>query len=327
MRRRLVVFALLGIMFVSLMFISIANAEDGESFIVYTDRDEYSMGDTVNVFAKATTLLPDGKITLTDVIVYDPLNDTVAEWNGLSVVLSDTNTEVFVGSLTATEAGYYTVDAAATGCILRCFCRFRCWSRMHNIKIVPEGSTHTGEPLVTDTPADLLVYSRGHSPIKNVWLLMVMDENTYNNLASITTTLGVTVPKSDFKLVTTFWLPPYKADPPYPGSYVRYRVSAIKDKIGTTGKVYYAVVPILDEITTAPTAFTLTVNLNTPTQVKVLLLGLGRYNRRSTDCILPFNEGSAYSNSTIVVPELETILLIAAPLSALGLYVIKRKRK
>jgi hypothetical protein len=197
---------------------------------------------------------------------------------------------------------------------------------MENIRIVPSGSTHTGEPLITDTPASLLIYSVGHAPIKNVWLLIIMDENTYDNLVSITTNLSVTVPKTDFNLVTTAWLPPHEADPPYPGSYVQYQVSAIEDKMSTTGEIYFAVVPILDEITTSPTAFTLTVNLNTATEINVLLLGLGRYDEESVDGVLPFNEGTPYSNSSLVVPELGTILLIVASLCALGLYMIKRKR-
>lgn len=328
---RPIIVALLAFTFASLIFASVVNAHEEESFIVYTDKDEYLIGEIVNVFAKATTLLPNGTITVTSVTVYDPLNNTVAEWDDLSIVLSDTETEVFVGSLRALEAGPYTVNATATGCILRCLWKFFCWSQMRNIKIVPEGSVHTGEPLLTDTPANLLIYSTGHSPIENVWLLMVMDEATYNGLDNITTTLGVTVPKSDFELVTTLWLPPFfpdpLTDPPYPGSCVRYRVSAIKDKIGTTGNVYFAVVHILDEITTTPTPFTLTVNLETPTSIRVLLIALGRYNKVPTDCLLPFNEGSPYSNSTLVVPELETILLITAPLCALGVYTIKRRRK
>lgn len=326
-KRQLLFTVLLAVMFASLLSASFVNAHEEESFIVYTDKDEYVIGDIVNVFAKATTILPNETITITSVTVYDPLNNTAAEWDNLSVVLSDTETEVFVGNLKALEAGSYTVNATATGCILRSLWKFFCWSQMRNIKIVPEGSIHTGEPLVTETPANLLIYSTGHSPIENVWLLMVMDEATYNGLDGITTTLGVTVPKSDFELVTTSWLPPFEPDPPYPGSCVRYQVSAIKDKIGTTGKVYFAVVHILDEITTTPTSFTLTVNLETPTSVKVLLIALGRYNKVHTDCLLPFNEGSAYSNSTLVVPELETILLITAPLCALGAYTIKRKRK
>ena len=330
-KRQLLFTVLLAVMFVSLLSASFVNAHEQESFIVYTDKDEYFIGDIVNVFAKATAILPNETITITSVTVYDPLNNTAAEWDNLSVVLSDTETEVFVGNLQALEAGPYTVNATATGCILRCLWTFFCWSQMRNIKIVPEGSVHTGEPLLTDTPANLLIYSTGHSPIENVWLLMVMDETTYNGLDNITTTLGVTVPKSDFKLVTTSWLPPFlpdpSTDPPYPGSYVRYQVSAIKDKIGTTGNVYFAVVHILDEITTTPTHFTLTVNLETPTSVRVLLIALGRYNKVPTDCTLPFNEGSPYSNSTLVVPELETILLITASFCALGVYTIKRKRK
>ena len=326
-KRQLLFIALLAVMFASLLSASFVKAHEEESFIVYTDKDEYFIGDIVSVFAKATTILPNETIAITSVTVYDPLNNTAAEWDNLSIVLSDTETEVFVGSLQALEAGSYTVNATATGCVLRCLWKFFCWSQMRNIKIVPEGSIHTGEPLVTETPANLLIYSTGHSPIENVWLLMVMDETTYNGLDNITTTLGVTVPKLDFELVTTSWLPPFEPDPPYPGSCVRYQVSAIKDKIGTTGNVYFAVVHILDEITTTPTPFTLTVNLETPTSVRVLLIALGRYNKVPPDCLLPFNEGSPYSNSTLVVPELETILLITAPLCALGAYAIRRKRK
>ena len=321
-KRQLLFIALLAVMFASLLSASFVNAHEEESFIVYTDKDEYFIGDIVSVFAKASTILPNETITITSVTVYDPLNNTAVDWDNLSIVLSDTETEVFVGNLQALEAGSYTMNATATGCILRSLWKFFCWSQMRNIKIVPEGSVHTGEPLLTDTPANLLIYSVGHSPIENVWLLIVIDENTYNSLNTITTSLNVTVPKSDFELVTTSWLPPFlpdpSTDPPYPGSCVRYQVSAIRDKIGTTGDLYFTCVHLLDEITTTPTSFTLTVNLNTPTQVKALLLGLGRYDKKTIDCILPFNEGSAYSNSTLVVPELETILLITAPLCALG---------
>ena len=330
-KRQLLATVLLAVAFVGILLLPFVSAHEEESFIIYTDKSEYFVGDIVSVFAKATTILPDETITITSVTVNDPLNNTVVSWDNLSIVLSDTETEVFVGSVQALEAGSYTVNATATGCILRYLWKFFCWSQMRNIKIVPEGSVHTGEPLVTDTPADLLIYSTGHSPIENVWLLMVIDEATYTGLENITTSIGVTVPKSDFKLVTTKWLPPFlpdlSTDPPYPGSCVRYEVSAIKDKIGTTGNVYFAIVHILDEITTTPTPFTLTVNLETPTSIRVLLIALGRYNKFPTDCLLPFNEGSPYSNSTLVVPELETILLITAPICALGVYTIKRKRK
>ena len=326
-KRQLLFTVLLTVMFASLLSASFVKAHEEESFIVYTDKEEYVIGDIVNVFAKATTILPNETITITSVTVYDPLNNTAANWDNLSIVLSDTETEVFVGNLQALEAGPYTVNATATGCIVRSLSKFFVWSQMRNIKIVPEGSVHTGEPLLTDTPANLLIYSVGHSPIENVWLLIVIDENTYNSLNTITMSLGVTVPKSDFELVTTSWLPPFlpdsSTDPPYPGSYVRYQVSAIRDKIGTTGDLYFTSVHLINEITTTPTSFTLTLNLHTPTHVKALLLGLGRYDNN----ILPFDEGSAYSNSTLVVPELETILLLTAPLCALGVYTVKRGRK
>jgi len=128
--------------------------------------------------------------------------------------------------------------------------------------------------------------------------------------------------------VTTSWLPLFSADlsinPPYPGSCVRYQVSAIEDKIGTTGNVYFGCVHLVDEITTTPTAFTLTVNMNTPTNFKVLLIALGRYNKITCTESLPLIDRS---NSTLVIPELETILLITAPFCELGAYTVKRKRK
>lgn len=91
---------------------------NGESFSVFTEYDEYVVGDTVNVYVKADHIDPNETITVTDVVVYDPSNCSAKEWHGLSIVLSDTTTIHYVGSLTVLQEGEYRVWAKGTGCLL-----------------------------------------------------------------------------------------------------------------------------------------------------------------------------------------------------------------
>jgi len=107
--------------------------ETTESFTVYTDKNEYLLGEIVRIYVKANAIDPNQTITVTDIIVYDPANNTVAEWHNLSIVLTDTTTSVYVDSITAEMEGTYTVYAEGTGCPWRLwffwwfFCR-RCWT-------------------------------------------------------------------------------------------------------------------------------------------------------------------------------------------------------
>lgn len=114
--------------------------ETTESFTVYTDKQEYLIGETVNVYVKAESIDPDQNITVTDIVVYGPGNSTVAEWSNLSVVLTDTETPVLVGTLTATLEGEYTVSASALGCPWRLRARwwFWCWFWHPPCNVVPE---------------------------------------------------------------------------------------------------------------------------------------------------------------------------------------------
>jgi len=113
--------------------------EATESFIVYTDKEEYLVGEVVRIYVKAEAIDPNQTITVTDVVVYDPANNTVAEWNNLTIVLTDTTTSVYVDSITAETEGTYTVFAEATGCPWRLwfFWWFFCW-RKWNHNVVPE---------------------------------------------------------------------------------------------------------------------------------------------------------------------------------------------
>jgi hypothetical protein len=180
----------------------------------------------------------------------------------------------------------------------------------HIIQVIPVGSEETGEPRITTSPANLMIFHTGEADIKDVHLLIVIDNSTYEGLGTITTNTSLTISKSDFKLVTVNRLGFGNCE---------YEVSAIKDKLGVGQDVdiYYNFTVFLEKITTSPTYFTLTVNSN-PVRVLVLALGKDRSD--------VFNACSSFSKSTFVIPEPATIFMAVASIAALGAYAYKRKR-
>jgi hypothetical protein len=185
-----------------------------------------------------------------------------------------------------------------------------------------------------------MIFHTGRGPIRNVWLLIVLNKATYDNLDEITIGGSTFMTKADFTLVTAKKIPPTQANSAtgYPGSLCQYEVHAIKDKMDEIGNpVYYGVKFFLDKITTTPTYFTIDVELNAPADLKALILALGRLDEShhvdvGTECVSPkpFNTNSCYSKSTFVVPEIATIALSAAPFAALGAFgirAIKRRKK
>lgn len=215
-------------------------------------------------------------------------------------------------------------------------CQIECGGCAHTIKVIPVDATETGEPLVTGTPANLMIFHTGKGPIKNVWLLIVLNKPTYDNLDEITIDGETFMTKADFTLVTTKDIPPLLPNSAtgYPGTTCQYNVFAIKDKMDEKGNhLYYGVKFFLNKITTMPTHFTLAVKLTAPADLKALILALGRYDSNlNIDCIRPqpFNRCSSFSKSTFVVPEIGTIVLSAAPFAALGAFgisMVKRRKK
>jgi hypothetical protein len=126
-----------------ILLVPLAGADETtESFIVYTEKEEYVIGEPVNIYVRAEAIDPNQTITVTDVIVYDPSNVSIIEWHNISIVLTDTTTPEYVGTVIATTEGEYTVIANATGCpwfIIR-WCRFFCWwwSRCWKRNVIPE---------------------------------------------------------------------------------------------------------------------------------------------------------------------------------------------
>jgi hypothetical protein len=208
------------------------------------------------------------------------------------------------------------------------------------IQVVPVGATETGSPIVTSTPANLIIYHTGQGPITNVWFLIVINEPTYDKLLCITYNGKILLTKSDFKLVTESKIPPEAPNwiTAYPGSECQYEVKAIRSNMNEAknNQLYYALKYILPQITTSPTHFQLAVILSSPAKLKALVLALGTYYPSfkvygpSITCLpicQPFNRNSSFSKSTFVLPEVATLAIIAAPFSALGLYAVKRKKK
>jgi len=127
-----------------ILFVPLASADETtESFTVYTDKQDYIVGEPIHIYVKAEAIDPNQTITVTDVIIYDPNNSSIAEWHNLSIVLTDTTTIEYVGTVIATSEGEYTVSATATGCpwflwtIWRFFCR---WWRRNVIPEIPFGT-------------------------------------------------------------------------------------------------------------------------------------------------------------------------------------------
>jgi hypothetical protein len=207
------------------------------------------------------------------------------------------------------------------------------------IQVIPVGSKSTGTPIVTSTPANLIIFHTGQGPIENVWLLIVINKPTYDKLVSITINGNAFMTQSDFQLVKDKKIPPEapNINTGYPGSLCQYEVSAIKSNMdeAKNNPVYYALKFILSQITTSPSHFTLAVNLSGPASLKALILALGRYdkdNKHGFDPFCqpassPFNRDSSFSKSTFVVPEIATAALTASPFGAFGLYAVKRRRK
>jgi hypothetical protein len=91
--------------------------EASEPFVVFTERKEYFVGELINVYVKVAALDANQTVTVTDVVVFDPNNMSVAEWRGISIVLTSAGETQYIGTVAATSEGNYTVSADATATV------------------------------------------------------------------------------------------------------------------------------------------------------------------------------------------------------------------
>jgi len=201
-----------------------------------------------------------------------------------------------------------------------------------NIRVIPVGGGHTGEPIVTGSPSDLWIFAVGHTPIKNIWFIIVLNDATYSNLVEIDIN-GVTFVPGDFTEIDSTASDAFKIPPDLPLldgvgilSGDKYNAGSLRDKLDANGEsIWYACEDSgIDEITTSPT--TLTVEVDSPgcDDIKALILAVGQYY--PTGATGPFNESTPYSGSTLVVPELSTIILALSSFGAFALYTVKRRK-
>jgi hypothetical protein len=214
------------------------------------------------------------------------------------------------------------------------------------LRVVPVGFVETGEPIVTQSPADLMIYvtDAAKQPLTHVWLLLAINEDTYTYMTKIYTNTSLFFYPADFVNVTETGetkIPPtdpYPSTPTWPGypgceQDEQYQVDAIKSKIGvpTDGNLYYALGDLggstgdpIGPVTTTPQFFRVIVEGAIP-DMKVLVMALGYWPDAPNATPYLLNVHSPFTGSTLIVSEIGTMLLVLAPFSAFGLYKIRRR--
>jgi hypothetical protein len=204
------------------------------------------------------------------------------------------------------------------------------------IRVVPVGSSDTGSAIITGNPASLDFFvTSPQKPASNIWLLLIIDDDTYNNLAQVTLTgtdgPGV-VTKADFAGTPADSKIPAASDTHYVGAtypgcttQTQYQVNAILDQMSLSAgtSLHYVLIFAFDNANITPQQFNINVQTTAPNHVKMLILAQGSIDQDECD---PLNSNSPFSGSTFVVPELGTILLVTASFAGLALYGYKRKK-
>lgn len=203
------------------------------------------------------------------------------------------------------------------------------------LAIVPEGEYPDSDPVEIDYtgPVTFDIWFTGAAhEVVDIWLVLVLNNETYNNLDSITAD-GVTFLKTDFEQVLSARIPPEAPNTliGYPGCTYddQFPVGPIREKLGEP--YYYAYKPLgpgFDLYTSGREngkKFILTINLLEEVEdLRVLVLGNG-LDRTATGAP-KLNVQSAWSKSTFVIPEPGTIVAVATSLVALMAYTARRRK-
>ena len=187
------------------------------------------------------------------------------------------------------------------------------------IRLDPHGSYYP-EPVMLESPATFGVYIQSGPDALDPHIFLVMTQSCYNGLTADVTVDWEGGATPDLT-ITAWTMADDNGDKVPPGclSGVAYTVASLKDHLGTDEPVYWAFEPFLaGPITETPQNFTVTLESTDP-RMMVYALGKAEGEELFTNKVPPTQPG-------FVVPEVATVLLAAASLSALGVYTLLRKR-
>lgn len=189
------------------------------------------------------------------------------------------------------------------------------------IRIDPHGSYYP-EAVMLSSPATFTVYVESGGDAYDPHIFLVMTESSYNGLTGDVTIDWGDGPSPD--LTITSWN--METDnsvkvPPDTDSGVGYTVASLKDHLDTDGPIYWAFEPFLDSsITETPTEFTVMLPSDSP---RMMVYALGK--AEETDTL--FSNRVPPTQPGFVIPEVGTLLMALASLSAFVIYGIKRGKK
>jgi len=196
------------------------------------------------------------------------------------------------------------------------------------IRIGPEDKQW---PVMTESPADYEVWVQGAGdPTYEPNILLVMTEACFDGLTGdveVSWTGGsLTFTADNWTAVEDL---SERVPPSGTTSGASYTVASLRTHLNypldvpIDGPIYWAMGPFVDEpLTGEPQEFTVTLPSTEP---RMLVYALGKTAHSEVSEL--FNNKVPPTIPGFVVPELGTVLLAAASFTALGLYVVKRKRQ
>jgi hypothetical protein len=187
------------------------------------------------------------------------------------------------------------------------------------IRLDPHGSYYP-EPTMLESPATFSVYIQSGPDALDPHIFLVMTNSCYIGLTADVTVDWENGATPDLT-ITTWTMADDNGDKVPPGCHsgVAYTVASLKDHLDTEEPIYWAFEPFLaGPITETPQNFTVTLESTDP-RMMVYALGKDEGDELFTNKVPPTQPG-------FVVPEVATVLLAAASLSALGVYTLLRKR-
>jgi hypothetical protein len=211
----------------------------------------------------------------------------------------------------------------------------------NNVRYVPIGSSDTGAPRITSSPAScqLTITDSHASPMSPVWLLFAIDSTTFSGEGNIVIvgpqgSRSVAISSTNFLLASGKVLPTISGiapnGDPYPGTVAnsnQYQTASLASNLGSSA-VYYTYVDVTTLLNGNALVYgtpqDVSVTVNSAVNFQILICALA-----TDSAATPLDQQTPLSGSTLVLvttPEISTLILIPTALGA-GAIFMKRKQK